>query len=89
MSRVGFFRRRRRAMHCREAVSLMTEYLEGALDDRDRERLEAHLAGCAHCTEYLAQLRAVIDALGQPEPEDLEPEALDELVTLYRQWRDE
>lgn len=87
MSRMGRFGRRRRAMHCREAVSLLTEYLEGALDERDASRLETHLAACPHCTEYLAQLRAVIDALGRPEPDDLEPEALDELVALYREWR--
>lgn len=83
------FRRRRRALVCREAVELMTEYLDGVLPRRDRERLEAHLAACPHCSEHLAQLRVTIDALGRARPEDLEPEALDELVGLYRRWRAE
>ena len=44
-------------------------------------------ADCAHCGEYLAQLRTTIDTLGRVAPDDLEPEALDELVALYRRWR--
>jgi anti-sigma factor RsiW len=79
--------RRRRALVCRQAVALMTDYLEGALSPRDRSRLEAHLAACPHCSEYLAQIRAVIDAAGRVEPDDLSEQSLDELVTLYRSWR--
>ena len=80
-------RLRRRALVCRDAVALMSDYLDGNLDERDRERLEGHLAGCPHCTEYLAQLRATIDALGRAEPEDLSDDALEELVDLYRRWQ--
>ena len=79
---------RRRALVCRQAVELMTDYLEGALSQRDRRRLEHHLVGCPHCSEYLAQIQATIAAAGHVEPEDLAPEALDELVVLYRTWRD-
>ena len=81
------FRRRRRALVCRQAVELMTEYLEGTLADVDRARLEAHLAGCPHCSEYLAQIRDVVDAAGRVEPDDLPDEAVDDLVALYRAWR--
>ena len=80
--------RRRRSLVCRQAVALMTDYLEGALPQRDRTRLEAHLAACPHCTEYLAEIRAVIDAAGHVEPEDLSDESLDTLVGLYRTWRE-
>lgn len=79
--------RRRRAFVCRQAVALLSDYLDARLDDRDRARLEQHLAACPHCTEYLAQLRATLDALGRAEPEDLPETAVDELVELYRQWR--
>lgn len=83
------FSRRRRAIVCRQAVQLMAGYLDGALPPRDRARLDAHLADCAHCTEYLAQLRATIDTLGRVEPDDLPEKALDELVALYRRWQAE
>jgi anti-sigma factor RsiW len=79
--------RRRRALACRQAVELMSDYLDGALPERDRVRLEAHLADCPHCSEYLAQLRVTLDALGRASPEDLPEEAVDELVALYRRWR--
>ena len=83
----GRFRRRRRVLVCREAVALMTAYLDGALSAADRSRLEAHLAACPHCSEYLAQLRVVIDASGHVEPDELDEQMLDELVELYQAWR--
>jgi anti-sigma factor RsiW len=79
--------RRRRALACRQAVELMTDYLEGALPGRDWARFEAHLAGCPHCSEYLAQIRDVIAAGGHLEPDDLPSETVDDLVALYRTWR--
>ena len=87
MNVLRFLRRRRRAIVCRDAVALMAAYLDGVLPARDRTRLEGHLAGCPHCTEYLAQLRATIDALGRVEPDDLSDEAVDDLVALYRRWQ--
>jgi anti-sigma factor RsiW len=81
------FWRRRHALVCRQAVELMTDYLDGALRGSDRARLEAHLADCPHCSEHLAQLRVTIAVLGRVEPDALSEEALDDLVVLYRQWR--
>jgi len=86
---IGFWRRRRRAIVCREAVALMTAYLEDTLSGADRRRLEAHLADCPHCMEYLAQLRITIDALGHIDVADLPDAALDDLIALYRRWRDD
>jgi anti-sigma factor RsiW len=74
---------------CQEAVELVTDYLEGALSGSSRRRFERHLAGCEHCTEYLAQMRATIRLTGQIEPEDLTPEQRQEFVALYRRWRSE
>ncbi len=72
---------------CREAVELMSDYLEGELSRRDRRRLERHLAGCDACDAYLEQLRAVISASGRVEPDDLAPEVLEGLTELYRRFR--
>jgi anti-sigma factor RsiW len=77
----------RRRLVCREAVELLTAYLEDALDPAQRARLEDHLAGCPHCTEYLAQMRVTIAALGRIAPDDLDAAAVDDLVALYRRWR--
>jgi anti-sigma factor RsiW len=84
-----WFWRRRSALVCREAVALMADYLDGVLAPADHQRLEAHLAACPHCSEYLAQLRVTIQVLGRAEPEALSEEARNELVDLYRRWRAE
>jgi len=78
---------RRRALVCRDAVALMAAYLDDALPSADRHRLEEHLAGCPHCSEYLAQLRVVIEISGEVGPDDLDEDTLDELVALYRAWQ--
>jgi anti-sigma factor RsiW len=72
---------------CQQAVELMSDYLEGSLSRRDRRRLEKHLAACAHCSTYLDQMRATIAASGVVRPDDLDPQALDELTELFRQFR--
>ena len=84
-----FFWRRRRALVCRDAVALMQDYLDGELKGSDRGRLEQHLAACPHCSEYLAQLRVTIDALGHASADVLSDDALDDLVEIYRRWRAE
>ena len=82
-------RLRRRDLVCQQAVELVTDYLEGALSRTDRRRYEAHLAGCPHCTEYLAQMRKTIELTGTLTPDDLTPQMQDEFIALFRQWRAE
>jgi anti-sigma factor RsiW len=77
----------RRDVICRQAVEMVTDYLEGTLPRRARRRFEAHLAGCPHCTEYLAQMRETIRLTGHLEPDDLTPQQQDEFIDLYRRWR--
>jgi anti-sigma factor RsiW len=79
--------RRRRALVCRQAVALVTDYLDGALSAADRERFEAHIADCPHCRTYLEQIRTTIALTGRVEPEDLDPQVQGELIALYRSWR--
>jgi anti-sigma factor RsiW len=77
----------RRDLVCQQAVELVTDYLEGTLSRSARRRFEAHLAGCPHCTEYLAQMRETIRLAGRVEPEDLAPQAREDIIDLYRRWR--
>ena len=76
----------RRDLACQQAVELVTDYLEGSLSRSGRRRFERHLAGCPHCTEYLAQMRETIRLTGRLEPEDLSPQMREEFVGLYRRW---
>ncbi len=83
------FRPRPGQVPCQELVEMVTGYLEGALPPADRRRLEAHLPGCVHCTEYLAQMHETIRLAGRLTPEDLTPDMRTELTDLYRRWRNE
>jgi anti-sigma factor RsiW len=75
-----------REVVCRQAVELVTDYLEGALRRGERRRFEAHLAACPHCREYLAQIRATIRLTGTVRPDDLSPQAQDDFIELFRRW---
>ena len=74
---------------CQQVVELISDYLEGALPARSRRRLEYHLAGCPHCTAYLAQMRVTLRLTGSLVPEDLSPEMQREFTDVYRKWRSE
>ena len=50
---------------CIELVELLTAYLEDALDERTRRRVDEHLDGCAGCRAALAQLRTVAGLAGR------------------------
>lgn len=44
---------------CRQAVELVTDYLERTLSNRDRVRFEQHLVVCAACSRYVEQHRVI------------------------------
>ena len=71
---------------CREAVELVTDYLESALSDADRARFEYHLSLCPNCAEYLAQIKASVALSGRVVPEELPAQARTELTGLFRDW---
>jgi anti-sigma factor RsiW len=74
---------------CRELVELVTDYLEGALDRRDRRRFERHIAGCDGCVAYLDQMRQTVAACGHLDEQSLDPAAREELLSVFRNWRRE
>ena len=76
----------RRDLECQQAVELVTDYLEGTLSRRQRRRFEAHIAACPNCSAYLEQIQAVIATSGSITPEDLTPQAREDLTALYRRW---
>ena len=45
-------------IRCIEMVEVVTDWMEGALDDAARTAVEEHLAICPDCVAYLDQLRA-------------------------------
>ena len=72
---------------CQQVVELISDYLEGALPARSRRRLEFHLAGCPHCSAYLAQMRTTIWAVGRLGERTASPTIMDALLEAFRDWK--
>ena len=79
------------AFDCQKLVDLITEWLEGALDESTRNDLELHVITCAGCLEYVEQMRltnaalARLDSIEEIEPPS--PETHNELMALFRARR--
>ena len=71
---------------CREVVEIVTDYLEGVVDEPTRAEIEAHLALCPGCDEYLAQMRATLNALGRIPLDSLSEAARNDLVASFRDY---
>lgn len=69
---------------CQEVVELVTDFLEGALDERTTARFERHLATCPHCTDYLAQARLTRDAMGHVHPPAPSADVKSALLDAFR-----
>ena len=74
-------------MPCQELVEVITDYLEGALPERDRIRFEEHLAVCAKCAEYVEQFRRTIALVGRVDERDLDPATREGLLAAFRDWK--
>ena len=71
---------------CQQWVELVTDYLEGALPRRTMRAIDRHLAGCPHCTEYLAQMRRTIVITGSlPVDEDVPDELIERLLRAFEE----
>jgi len=72
---------------CRQAVGLMTDYLDGALGPDDRALVEAHLGECEGCAEHLRQIRITVAVTGRIGEDDLDARARADLMDIYRRWQ--
>ena len=73
-------------INCIDLVELVTDYLEGGLDDATRAEIEAHLALCPGCDTYLEQMRQTIEAVGHVPVESLSDRAVEDLMSAFRDF---
>lgn len=69
---------------CSAIVELVTDYLENALSDDQRQVVGAHLAGCPPCWRYIDQIRTTIALLGTVPDDTLSEQAWRELQLAFR-----
>ena len=76
----------REDLTCRDLAGFAADYVDGALDPRERARFDAHVAGCPGCASYLRTYAETIrlakdahadDPLPADVPEDLVRAILD------------
>ena len=72
-------------LSCARIVELITDYLEGVLEESLRIRFEEHLSYCPPCREYLAQMRATVEATGRLTEADVPAETVDALMEAFRE----
>ena len=58
-------------LSCLDLVNEVTEYLDGELDEGQRERFERHLEVCDGCRAALDQFQTVIRLVGRLTPADV------------------
>ena len=69
---------------CRQVVELLSDYIDGVLDDEQRDELERHLVTCEGCLAYLDQLRAVTRVAGSLQVDDVPVPMMDALLEAFR-----
>ena len=74
-------------LSCQQVVELVTDYLENALLPEMRTRLEAHVAGCPGCQNFLEQVQRTIDLLHQIGRTETFPATKQKLLQLFRDWK--
>jgi anti-sigma factor RsiW len=75
-----------RGLTCHEVIEVLTDYLEDALPQMERRRVEEHLAACDGCTAYLEQLRETIRLTGMLTEDQIPVEQKEQLLDAFRDW---
>ncbi len=76
-----------RTITCQELTEALTDYLEGVMAPEDSATLEAHLALCEGCVNYVTQVRQTIAATSRLRVEDVEATAPEDLLAAFRAWK--
>jgi predicted anti-sigma-YlaC factor YlaD len=74
-------------LSCQEVVELVTDYLEQALLPEMKAAFEEHVAECPGCDAYIEQVQQTIRMLRKLAEQPLFPEKKDELLEIFRNWK--
>jgi anti-sigma factor RsiW len=79
------------SIRCADAVELVTEYLDDALNQTDVAAFEEHLAGCDGCTIFVDQIRMTIQLTNATNDKQLDimPADFDSLLSQLQTQADQ
>jgi anti-sigma factor RsiW len=73
---------------CRENFELLSSYLDLELPAEECLQIEAHLAGCAPCVEFVESLRKTVELCRQHQPREMPaPVSESARAELLAAWR--
>jgi len=73
---------------CIDVVEVVTDWMEGVLDDDLRTDLEEHLVICPDCAAFARQLRLTRQALGTLGDTEPPPLLRNRLLEAFAEWTD-
>jgi anti-sigma factor RsiW len=72
-------------VNCDEFVELVTEFLDGSLDDETAARFVDHISVCDGCEAYLGQVQGTVTRLADlPADDRLPDQARERLLDAFR-----
>ena len=72
---------------CREFVELVTDLIEGQLDEARRIEAEMHIGKCHGCETYLEQIHQTIAALRRLAKAEDFPRTREQALAAFRELR--
>lgn len=72
---------------CRDFVELVTDLIEGQLEEARRLEAEAHAGDCPHCAEYLAQIQRTIAGLRALAAGDTFPRTREQALVAFHELK--
>lgn len=82
-------------MNCQRFETLLTDYIDGALDRHVRSAANIHLEGCSNCTSLLQEVRKLCTELAHFPEVSVPPALIEEIVhrtsgkpQTYSLWQD-
>ncbi len=72
-------------LKCRDIGKLLHDYVEGALEPRIKQQLDAHLADCPGCVAFIKTYKHTIRLSKDLRCEDIPPELQQKLRSFIKQ----
>ena len=74
-------------IRCRDFVDLVTDLIEGQLEQARRLSAQAHAGDCPHCAEYLAQIHLTITGLRAMAAAEDFPRTREQAVAAFHELK--